>query len=217
MDIIDFFRKKSKDSSKDNEHTPLLPTDKQIRAIASIGHKTDFLYGKTNENLFRMAFEWIETGQYTKKLRFKTLRSEKINYAPGLRKFCDHNFFFYNGEWYSNEITLDCGSIGNVFIQYPGKCKVELIANFLRFDVNNPNAPLPQIEDYSDILEIDCSPEAIQYCEDLHKTLLLKEKEEREREEIEAIKAKIREKNRRKELEKRAIQEMMDEDSSKNE
>lgn len=88
---------------------------------------------------------------------------------------------------------------------------VELIADFVEFDVNNPNATLQQAEDYSDILEIDCSPEAIQHGEKLHKELLLKEKEEREREEIEAIKSKIREKKRKQDIEKAALQELMDE------
>ncbi|MCR6509310.1 HNH endonuclease [Bacteroides sp. KH569_7] len=211
MGLFDFFHKKNDENKKHQAQSSKLPSDAQIRAVASIGLKSDWNTGRTNENLFPMAFEWIETGQYTKKLRFKTLRSESINYAPELRKFCDQNFFFYDGEWYSNKITLDCGSIGNVFIKYPGKCMVELIADFVEFDVNNPNATLQQAEDYSDILEIDCSPEAIQHGEKLHKELLLKEKEEREREEIEAIKSKIREKKRKQDIEKAALQELMDE------
>lgn len=217
MGVIDFFRKKSQDSSKDSKSTTTLPTDEQIRATATIGFKSDWLFNANNKNIFFMAFEWIETGEYTKILRFNSLRSKKINYAPTIKVYCDTDFFFYDGNWTSIQISLKCFSLGVVEIPYPSKCMVKIIAPFTRFDINNPNAEPTQVEDYSNILEIDFSPEAIQRGENMHKEILLKEKEEREREEIEAIKAKIREKSRRKELEKRAIQEMMDENYSKNE
>ena len=63
MGVIDFFRKKSKDSSKDSKSTTTLPTDEQIRATATIGFKSDWLFNANNKNIFFMAFEWIETGE----------------------------------------------------------------------------------------------------------------------------------------------------------
>lgn len=211
MGLLDFFHRKLSNRKESTTQPPKLPSDEQIRSVASIGFNTKWLNGISNQNLFPMAFEWVETGQYKKTLRFKSLRSDKINYAPTIHLYCDTNTFFYNGHWTSNRITIDCDSIGNVVIPYPGKCIVKVVSPFIRFDVSNPNTKPQQIEDYSTILEIDCSQEAIQYGEDLYKALISKESQEREREEIDNIKSQYKNRKKKRELEKQALQELMDE------
>lgn len=196
---------------KENKGSDKLLTDAQIRAKASIGFNSDWLTGIGNQNLFNMAFEWIENGPYSKIMRFKSLKSDRINYAPTIRLYSDTNTFFYNGNSLSNQVVVKCFSLGNVIIPYPGKCFVKVIAPYVIFDTTTPNKEGPQVDDYSDILVIDYSPDTISEEENKYKRLLLREKETREREEIEEIKSQIKERNRRRLLEKQALQELIEE------
>lgn len=215
MGILKFlFKNKIEASSKSKEETVIkanLPTDEQIRATASIGFNRTWLTGTTNQNLFPMMFEWVDISEYKKALRFKSLHSERINYAPRIILYCDKDEFYFDGEWTSNRITLNCGSIGNVSIPYPQKCMVKIIAEHIHFDTSRPHGTSIQVEDESIILEVDCSPEAIKYGEDLHNSILLQEKQEREREEIDTIKSKIKNNKKKRDLEKQALQELIDE------
>ena len=95
MGVLDLLYRKKKNSSITTENKieytnenkvenslDNLPTDEQIRSVASIGLHTIWLTGISNENLIPMMFEWIDIDCYKKILRFKTLRSNRINYAP---------------------------------------------------------------------------------------------------------------------------------------
>lgn len=223
MGILDFLYKKKKDNSviaenkieyvnenKAGNSLNNLPTDEQIRSVASIGLHTKWLTGITNENLIPMMFEWIDVDCYRKVLRFKTLRSNRINYAPCVILYCDSEEFYYDGDWTSNKVTISCDSIGNAMIKYNGPCIVKIIAPYTRFRTDKRNETI-QIEDYSDVLEVDYSPEAVKRGEDLKREIIKKEMEERKRNEIEDIKLKIKQKKRKKELEKEALQELTNE------
>lgn len=213
MGIINFLfgkKQKEEEATQKKEVTSHL-SDSQIRSAASIGFKTDWLSGISNENLFPMAFEWIETSQFTKIFRFKSLRSDKTNYAPTIRLYCETDEFFYDGDWASNQITINCESLGNVLIPYPGKCMVKIIAPYIHFDVNAPNTKSSQVNDFSNILEIDYSQEAIEYGESIRRNIINKEAKEREREEIDDIKSNIKNRKKKRELEKQALQELIDE------
>lgn len=215
MGILDFLYKKKKDSSitienKVENSLDNLPTDEQIRSVASIGLHTKWLTGITNENLIPMMFERIDIDCYKKILRFKTLRSSRINYAPCVILYCDDEEFYYDGDWSSNKVTISCGSIGNAMIKYNGQCMVKIIAPYTRFRTDKRNENI-QVDDYSDILEVDYSPEAIKRGECLKKEIIRKERGEDRRIEIEDVKLKIKQKKRKKEIEKEALQELINE------
>lgn len=214
MGIFDFLYKKKKEEdifnkNKEDNSPNILPTDEQIRNTASIGFRTKWLMGITNENLFPMMFEWIDITCYKKILRFKTLRSNKINYAPSVILYGDDDEFYYDGDSTSDRITISCDSLGNAKIRYNGQCMVKIIASHTHFDINKPNEKI-QIEDYSNILEVDYSPEAVKHGEYLKREIIRREREERERTEIEDIKFTIKQKKRKRELEKQALQELID-------
>lgn len=197
MGIFDFiYKKKENPPNKDKEDNSsnILPTDEQIRNAASIGLHTKWLTGITNENLIPMMFEWIDVDCYKKVLRFKTLHSNRINYAPCIILYCDGEEFYYDGDWASNKVTISCGSIGNAMIKYNGPCMVKIIAPYTRFRTDKRNETI-QIEDYSDVLEVDYSPEAVKRGEDLKREIIRKEGEERELLELKNIKSGIKEKN----------------------
>lgn len=223
MGVLDFLYRKKKNSSITTENKieytnenkvenslDNLPTDEQIRSVASIGLHTKWLTGITNENLIPMMFEWIDVDCYKKVLRFKTLHSNRINYAPCIILYCDGEEFYYDGDWASNKVTISCGSIGNAMIKYNGPCMVKIIAPYTRFRTDKRNETI-QIEDYSDVLEVDYSPEAVKRGEYLKKEIIRKEREEDRRIEIEDIKYNIKQKKRKRELEKQAIQELINE------
>ena len=201
------------DKCKNTNH--LLLTDGQIRKIATIGLKSNWISGVGNENLFHLAFEWVRISDHKEVLRFKSLRSDKMNYAPTIRLYCEGNEFFYDGNWTSNQITINCWSLGNVIIPYPGKCLVNVVCPFIRFDTENPNNRSKQIDDFSTILEIDYDPIKIEEkereVEKTHQIRIAQAKEMRDKIKIEEIKARIKEKNRNRELEKIAMQELMNE------
>lgn len=191
-----------------------LPTDEQVRSIATIGQGSNWISRVGNSNLFPMAFEWVNESQYKDVLKFKSLRSDKMNYAPTVRLYCEGDSFFYDGDWTSNKITINCWSLGNVIIQYPGKCFVKVICPYINFDINKPNREAEQIDDNSYILEIDYNPDRIaaweKAKEEERRTRIEKAKEAEEKRKIEEIKVKIKERHRNRELEKIAMQELMD-------
>lgn len=210
MGIFKFLFRKNEHSLKEDQskHTEFsFYSDDQIKAIASLGFRTDWLSGISNENLFPMMFEWIETRQYTKTLRFKSLRSKEINYAPYIILYCDNDVFYYDGDWTSNKITINCGSIGNAIIPYPRKCMIQILAPHIHFDIYNTQKGI-QVEDYSDILKIDYSSEAISKGEQMQRDLLVRETKEREDEELKKIKENLLKQKKRKELKEKAIQEL---------
>ncbi|WP_281962458.1 HNH endonuclease [Bacteroides nordii] len=214
MGILDFlFKQKDKLNSLTEKEAQIqtnLPTDEQIRSTASIGFNNTWLTGITNKNLFPMMFEWIDLDQYKKILRFKSLHSTRINYAPYVVLYCDNDEFYYNGDWTSNKITINCGSIGNVNIPYHGKCLVKVLSPHTHFDCNE-RLEKKQLEDYTDILEVDYSPEAIEHGENQRKRIINEEFKERERKEIDNIKDNIKDRKKKRELEKIALQELIDE------
>lgn len=192
-----------------------LPTDEQIRKAATIGLYSDWIFHSENINLFPLAFEWKEISQYKKILRFKSLRSDKINYAPTLSVNIDDDNFFYDGTWTSNKVSLNCWSLGNVVIPYPDKCFVKVIYPLSTLDMKLLGGKGRQIKDNSDILEVDNNPDRIaaweKAKEEERRTRIEKAKEAEEKRKIEEIKAKIKERHRNRELEKIAMQELMDE------
>lgn len=192
-----------------------LPTDEQLRTVATIGQHSNWLSNVGNSNLLPLAFEWEEIDKYKKVLKFKKLRSDKMNYAPTVLLHCDGDSFFYDGNWTSNQIIIKCWSLGNVIIQYPGKCFVKVVCPYVNFDVDKPHKQAEQVDDYSSILEIDYNPDRIasweKAKEEERRIKIEKAKEAEEKRKIEEIKAKIKERHRNRELEKIAMQELMDE------
>lgn len=205
--------KKEESHYKKEEEINPLPTDEQIRGVATIGQSSNWISRVGNSNLFPMAFEWVNKSQYKDVLKFKSLRSDKMNYAPTVRLYCEGDGFFYDGDWTSNKITINCWSLGNVIIQYPGKCFVKVICPYINFDINKPNREAEQIDDNSSILEIDYDPNRISAWEKEEERLIriTKSKEAAERRKVEEIKARIKEHHKNRELEKIAMQELIDE------
>lgn len=178
--------------------------------MASVGYKNTFLEGIANKNLFPMMFKWVDIGDHKSILRFKSLRSDKINYAPTITIYGKEDEFYYNGDWTTDKITLSCCFIGNVHLEYKDKCIVKVLAPHTHFDVNK-HLEYCKIEDNSDVLEIDYSEEAVERGEYLRREKIRKEVEKRRRKEIERIKSKIRNNKKQRELEKIAFQELIDE------
>jgi hypothetical protein len=162
----------------------------------------------SNKNdLIPIMFDLIEVGQYKKILRYKSLRSEGINYAPYVIWDCEESEFYYYGQIsYKNRVTIISKPLGEIVIPYKSPCIVKILAPHS----SDIFAPKIQIQDNTDILEIDYSPEAIKRGDDKLREDFRKEKEREEAIKLNEIKAKLLEKKKKRELEKRALQELID-------
>lgn len=185
-------------------------TLEEIESIACKGFKDKWCIGiKNNPNLFPAMFEWIAINEYKQVLKFKQFRTAKDNYAPYITYISDKpDVFFHDGKT-SSPIYIKTTFFGYASIMYPvEKCIVRILAPI--YDDMNKRIQ-KQVKDFSDVLEIDYSPEAIYQYENQMKEQRLEAEALHEREKIEEIKEKLLRKKRKQELEKIALQELMDE------
>ncbi|MCE8718154.1 HNH endonuclease [Bacteroides thetaiotaomicron] len=176
---------------------------KQLNKVETTSHTSSPI--TPNKDLIPIMFDLIEINQYKKILRYKSLRSGGINYAPYVIWDCKESEFYYNG-LFSNKVTIISKPLGELVIPYKSPCIVKIIAPH-----SDRYAPKIQIQDNTDILEIDYSPEAIKRGEDKMREDYRKEKEIEEAIKLNEIKASIIARKERRELEKRALQELIDE------
>lgn len=185
-------------------------TLEEIEAIACKGFRDKWCIGiKNNPNLFPAMFEWIAINEYKQILKFKHFRTDKDNYAPYITYISDKPNVFFHDVKTSTPIYIKTTFFGYASIMYPvEKCIVRILAPI--YDDMNKHIQ-KQVEDFSDVLEIDYSPEAIYRFENQMKEQRLKAEALHEREKIEEIKEKLLRKKRKQDLEKIALQELMDE------
>ena len=185
-------------------------TLEEIEAIACKDFKDKWCIGiKNNPNLFPAMFEWIAINEYKQILRFKHFRTDKDNYAPYITYIGDKPNVFFHDVKTSTPINIKTTFFGYASIMYPvEKCIVRILAPI--YDDMNKRTQ-KQVEDFSDVLEIDYSPEAIYRFENQIKEQRLKAEALHEREKIEEIKEKLLRKKRKQDLEKIALQELVDE------
>lgn len=185
-------------------------TLKEIEDIACKGFRDIWSIGiKNNPNLFPAMFEWVAINEYKQVLKFKHFRTYKENYAPYITYIGDKPDVFFHDEKTSSPIFIKTTFFGYASIKYPvEKCIVRLLAPI--YDDMYKRSQ-KQVEDFSDVLEIDYSPEAIFKYENQLEQQKLKAEALHKREQVEKIKEKLLRKKRREELEKIAMQELMDE------
>lgn len=185
-------------------------TLEEIEAIACKGFKDKWCIGiKNNPNLFPAMFEWISINEYKQVLKFKHFRTDKDNYAPYITYISDKPDVFFHDEKTSSPIYIKTTFFGYASIKYPvKKCIVHILAPI--YDDMYKRIQ-KQVEDFSDVLEIDYSPEAISQYENQIEQQKLEAEALHEREKIEEIKEKLLRKKRKQDLEKIALQELMDE------
>lgn len=185
-------------------------TSEEIEAIACKGFRDKWQIGiRDNPNLFPVMFEWRTIGEYKSILCFKSFRTEELNYAPVFTSFDDSLKEFFHEDGKSDPVSLKTTFFGYVILKYPvEKCAVRILAPIYNEMYKRNHKP---VEDFSDILEIDFSPEAILNHEQEVERMANEAKAKREREEIEAIKEKLLKKKRKEQLEKMALRELMDE------
>ena len=187
----------------------IVNTHKELVDLACKGLNDTFIsHLRTNPNLFDLMFEWVDVMEYVKILRFKQFRTVSENYAPYFTYlFNKPTEFFYEGK--SNPFFLYTTTLGSVSIKHPAeRCYVKIIGPI--YD-DMYKKGIKRIEDFTDILIVDYSPETISKCEREKEEKRIEEQRRKEREEIEAVKAKLLKKKRREELEKMALRELMDE------
>lgn len=180
---------------------------KQVNKVETPSH-TSSPITSNKKDLIPIMFDWIEINQYKKILRYKSLRSKDINYAPYIIWSCKESEFYYYGQIsYENRISIISQFLGEIVIHYEPPCVIKIIAPHS----SNIFAPKIQIQDNTDILEIDYSPEAIKRGQDKMREEFRKEREREEAIKLNEIKTKLLEKKKKRELEKRALQELIDE------
>lgn len=185
-------------------------TFEEIENIACKGFKDKWCIGiKDNPNLFPAMFEWVAINEYKQVLKFKHFRTDKDNYAPYITYISDKPDVFFHNEKTSSPIYIKTTFFGYASIKYPvEKCIVHILAPI--YDDMYKRIQ-KQVEDFSDVLEIDYSPEVISQYENKMEQQRLEAEALHEREKIEEIKEKLLRKKRKQELEKIALQELMDE------
>ena len=191
--------------SDDEDIRYLTQEELEKMALKNIDDKWSLFY-KVNPNLFDIMFEWIPKDEYRKILRFKQFRTKDTNHAPYITSYNTVDSFFYNG---SSPLNIKTTFYGHVQIKYPcKKCVVKMLVPV--YDEFRKRYQ-KQVEDFTDILEIDYSPDTIQEQEQLIYEENERRKKEQERKEIEEIKERLLKKKRREDLEKLALRELMDE------
>lgn len=185
-------------------------TFEEIENIAYKGFKDKWCIGiKDNPNLFPAMFEWVTINEYKQVLKFKHFRTDKDNYAPYITYIGNKPDVFLHDENSSSPIYIQTTFHGSAFIKYPvEKCIVHILAPIYDYTYKSSQK---QVEDFSDVLEIDYSPEAISQYENKMEQQRLEAEALHEREKIEEIKEKLLRKKRKQDLEKIALQELMDE------
>lgn len=185
-------------------------TLEEIEAIACKGFKDKWCIGiKDNPNLFPAMFEWVAINEYKQVLKFKHFRTDKDNYAPYITYISDKPDVFFHNEKTSSPIYIKTTFFGYASIKHPvEKCIVHILAPIYNDMYKRIQK---QVEDFSDVLEIDYSPEVISQYENKMEQQRLEAEALHEREKIEEIKEKLLRKKRKQELEKIALQELMDE------
>lgn len=185
-------------------------TEEELDAIATKGFGDKWsISTQNNPNLFPAMFEWISTGNYSCILRFKHFRTEKTNYAPVFTCLDSNLKEYFHEKGKSDPVSLKTTFFGYVALEYPvEKCAVRLLAPIYDEMYKKYHK---QVEDFSDILEIDFSPETILKHEQETERIKAENKAKKERDKIEAIKQQLLKKKRKQDLEKIALQELMDE------
>lgn len=182
----------------------------ELNQLAYKGLKNKFIpHYQTNPNLFDLMFEQIDVSKFVKVLRFKQFRTDKDNYAPYFSYIGEKpiDYLYEKGKY--TPIHLYTTFFGSILIKYPvDKCYVKILAPIYN---DLFKGTIKQVEDFTDIIEINISPEAISKYELAQEQKRLEETRKKEREEIEALKAKLLKKKHREELEKMALRELMDE------
>lgn len=182
----------------------------ELHKLACKGFKNTFIsHYQTNPNLFDLMFEWIDVNEFVKTLRFKQFRTEKDNYAPYFSYIGEKpiDYLYEKGKY--TPIHLYTTFFGSISIKYPvDKCYVKILAPIYN---DMFKSTIKQVEDFTNLIEINFSPETISKCEREKEEKRIEEQRSKEREEIEAVKAKLLKKKRREELEKMALRELMDE------
>ncbi len=173
-------------------------------AMKGFDNISSMLY-RTNPNLFPLMFEWIKVGEYTKRLRYKSFIIDGTNYAPCITRIIGDEDVYYIEDG-DSDLHFKTACLGYVKVTFPKKCKIRL---FVKTGDGVLTRPV-QLQDNSDVLEVDFSPETIEIEESLILAMKIKRREEEKREKIENIKEKLRKKNRERELEQLALQELMD-------
>ena len=189
---------------KSISHTLSKPNNKEQKAGNKLSYKEIKEMASTG-SIIPIMFDLIEINQYKKILRYKSLRSEGINYAPYIIWDCKENEFYYNGK-FSNKVTIISKHIGEIVIPDKSPCIVKIIAPH-----SDKYSPKIQIQDNTDMLEFDYSPEAIQREEEKRREAYRIEKEKEEIRELNEIKESIRTRKKKRELEKKALQELIEE------
>ncbi|MCZ8373099.1 HNH endonuclease signature motif containing protein [Phocaeicola sp. KGMB11183] len=186
-------------------------TFEEIENIAYKGFKDKWgVIGlKDNPNLFPAMFEWVTISEYKQILKFKHFRTDKDNYAPYITYIGNKPDVFLHDGKTSSPIYIKTTFHGSASIKYPvEKCIVHILAPIYEYMYRSSQK---QVEDFSDVLEINYSPEAISQYENQMEQQRLEAEALHEREKIEEIKEKLLRKKRKQELEKIALQELMDE------
>lgn len=179
-------------------------SNEEIEKLATKGFSDKWnILLRTNPNLFPLMFEWIKVGEFQQILHYKSFRTKNCNYAPYVTNFSPTNDFFYEGR---APLYFKTFPWGYVDIKYP--CERGKIT--LKTYLGNPSKE-KQLKDNSDILEIDYSPDTIKACELHLKKELIKYQEEKEREKKEKIRNKLLAKKQKQDLEKKVLQELINE------
>ena len=137
----------------------IVNTHKELVDLACKGLNDTFIsHLRTKPNLFDLMFEWVDVMEYVKILRFKQFRTVSENYAPYFTYlFNKPTEFFYEGK--SNPFFLYTTTLGSVSIKYPAeRCYVKIIGPI--YD-DMYKKGIKRIEDFTDILIVDYSPETI--------------------------------------------------------
>ena len=164
-----------------------------------------------NPNLFDLMFEWVQISEFRMKLRYKSAYGKDgTNYAPRVEfgNIKSPRFYIWGG---SPSVKFVTTFFGNVIIEFPPKCHVEYLQENTDKDFCGYLVVKSQLEDNSDVLIVDYSPEIIEkhqkeIDDELHERILAQK-----RREIEEEKRKIKEKLRKEEIRKQAEIELEEE------
>lgn len=153
-----------------------------------------------NRNLFPYMFEWIDSGIYKKILHYNSLWVDGTNYSPYFVSYDEKEQFYYRNEQHSIGFPM---LFGFIYIPFPERCMITLLAKPSIFPKKDVIIP-----DYTDVLEIDFSPEAIAKGEEQRKEEIKFERDKIEREELEKMKEKILASDKRKKMKEAALKEL---------
>lgn len=108
-------------------------------------------------DLFPYIYEWRDTGEHTKALRFLSCRIDGVNYAPKFTNYQRRNEcivrlsdgIYHNTPW---EIGIDKGFRPHCLVLYPCECYARLL--YTDYQTNPAPRYIKQLPDNTDIVEI---------------------------------------------------------------